>query len=151
MNYASLDLKMAKKRKRKHRHQRDQAQLTVHPAAPVSAFLEVEGDTDAHLPPRDTSTMVSHSSIYLNSQQIARETEEMERERESVNEEREAAGWEEDGGARERKGGQESAGGQDREGVGNGTACSLLADIQAVQSGSDHFISSFCHARDQQD
>ncbi|KAM8900568.1 uncharacterized protein AB9W97_010435 [Spinachia spinachia] len=87
LNYASLDLKMAKKRGKKSKapHQQSPAQGRSHlgdeaPARltpPANAFLEAEADTDAHLPSRDTG--LSHSSIYLNSQQIARETEEMER------------------------------------------------------------------------
>ncbi|XP_040906907.1 uncharacterized protein LOC121190332 [Toxotes jaculatrix] len=161
LNYASLDLKLAQKRKRKHRHQQDQSQarnnrqdqLPVQLTPPRNALLDVEGDMDAHLPSRDTITMVSHSSIYLNSQQIAQETEEMERER-SINTERENAGWEglrgqEDGGTREWKGEQESDERDDRQGAGNGTVCTQLSKVEATQSSTDHFISSFTH--DQQD
>ncbi|XP_074528517.1 uncharacterized protein LOC141791770 [Halichoeres trimaculatus] len=95
LNYASLDLKLAKKHKKKLRHQPQgrnslQDQPMVHPG---NAFLEVDMDMDAQLPSRDTSTMVSHSSIYLNSQQIAQEAEEMERER-GMNVERENESWE---------------------------------------------------------
>lgn len=88
LNYASLDLKIAKKRK-KHRHLQGQAKerhtqqdpLADHLTSPSNAFLEVDTKVDAHLPSRDTGVMVSHSSIYLNSQQIAQEAEEIERER----------------------------------------------------------------------
>ncbi|XP_023257381.1 uncharacterized protein LOC111651619 [Seriola lalandi dorsalis] len=149
LNYASLDLKLAKKRKKKHRHQQDQTQsrsnrkdqLPVQLTPPGNSFLEVEGDVDAHLPSRDTSTMVSHSSIYLNSQQIAQETEEMERER-GINMEREIMGWEgvkmrEDEGIREWKGEKEGEEGKDRQGVGNGTVCAQLSELQATQNDTD--------------
>ncbi|KAG7515862.1 hypothetical protein JOB18_017502 [Solea senegalensis] len=123
VNYASLDLKMAKKRKRRQRHQQQnhhQVELPHHLTPPgATTFLDVDGDVDARLPPRDTSTMVSHSSIYLNSQQMAQEAEEMERER-SVNMEREAEGWEDEGMAREWDGEQESVEGKD---FGNGAVC----------------------------
>ncbi|XP_074466693.1 uncharacterized protein LOC141752562 [Sebastes fasciatus] len=156
LNYASLDLKMAKKRMKKNRHQQGPAQgrnklqdeLPVHLTPPVNAFLEVEADMDAHLPSRDTSTMVSHSSIYLNSQQIAQEAEEMERER-GTNMERE--GWEgirrrEDGQSREWKGEQES---EERKDC-NGSVCTQLSEVEAIQSSTDHFINSFSHDIDQQ-
>lgn len=79
---------------------------------------------DAHLPPRDTSTMVSHSSIYLNSQQIAQETEEMERER-NINRE-ESKRWEsrqefEEQGREERKDEPDSS---------NGNVCELLSELE---------------------
>ncbi|XP_070774192.1 uncharacterized protein [Enoplosus armatus] len=155
LNYASLDLKVANKYKKKHRHQQGrnklQDQLPVHLTTPVNAFLEVEADMEAHLPSRDTSTMVSHSSIYLNSQQIAQETEEMERER-GMSMERENAGWEgirrrEDGGSREWKGEQESEGRKD---CSNGSVRAQLS-VEATQSGTDHFISSFSLDSVQQD
>ncbi|XP_026184194.1 uncharacterized protein LOC113142998 [Mastacembelus armatus] len=157
LNYASLDLKLAKKRK-KHRHQQPQAQgrnnredqLPVPFPASANAFLEVEGDMDAHLPPRDNSTMVSQSSIYLNSQQIAQEAEEMDRER-SMNMEREDIDWEgtrrqDDCGNREWKGEQENEESKDDS---NGTVCTQISEIQAIQSGTDHFVSSFSHEGDQ--
>ncbi|XP_076607397.1 uncharacterized protein LOC143333262 [Chaetodon auriga] len=135
LNYASLDLKVANKHKKKHRHQQGlaqgrnklQDQLPAHLTPPVNAFLEVEADMDAQLPSRDTSTMVSHSSIYLNSQQIAQETEDMERE------------------SREWKGEQESKERKDRLDCSNGSVCTQLSEVDAVQSGTDHFISSLSH------
>ncbi|XP_019952617.2 uncharacterized protein [Paralichthys olivaceus] len=136
LNYASLDLKLAKKRKRKYQRQ---DQLQAHLTPTTNSFLEVDRDMDANLPPRDTSTMVSHSSIYLNSQQIAQETEEMGRER-SMNREWEDVGWggiekQEDGGTTELRGEQES----ERGAVGNGTVC-----IQGTKRDSDNFTSSYC-------
>ncbi|KAE8287472.1 hypothetical protein D5F01_LYC13516 [Larimichthys crocea] len=112
LNYASLDLKVANKHKKKNRHQQSHAQgrnklqdqVPVRLTPPVNAFLEVEADVDTQLPSRDTSTMVSHSSIYLNSQQIAQETVDMGRERELEN-----AGWE-DSASREWEGEEESMG-----------------------------------------
>lgn len=153
LNYASLDLKMAKKRMKKNRHQQGHAQarntlqeeLPGYLTTPANAFLDVEADMDAHLPSRDTSTMVSHSSIYLNSQQIAQEAEEMEREN---------AGWE---GIRKREDGQsgdwkrDSEEKEDRKHSSNGSVCTQLSEIEAVQSGMDHFISSFSHNSGQQD
>lgn len=134
---------MAKKRK-KHRHHLGQTQgrnncqdqLLVH----QNDFLEVEGDMDAHLPSRDTSTMVSHSSIYLNSQQIAQEAEEMERER-STNMESENAGWEgmrrcEDVGSRKWKGEQESEERKDRQDDGDGSVCTQLSEVHDIQSST---------------
>ncbi|XP_035034713.1 uncharacterized protein LOC118122228 isoform X2 [Hippoglossus stenolepis] len=156
LNYASLDLKIAKKRKRKYQHQQDQFrssrqdQLPVHLPPPMNSFLEVERDMDAHLPPRDTSTMVSHTSIYLNSQQIAQETEELAKER-SMNWEREDVGWggneqQEDGGTADWRGEEESEERKDRElGVGNGTVCT-----HATQRDSDNFTSSICQDSDRQ-
>ncbi|XP_029304366.1 uncharacterized protein LOC115019129 [Cottoperca gobio] len=149
LNYASLDLQNAKKRMKKNRHKQGQAlggsplkeELPVHFTPPVNAFLEVEADMDAHLPSRDTSTMVSHSSIYLNSQQIAQETEEMARER-GVNMERENVGYEgirrrEDGQSREWK--REYEGRKDRQDI-NGGVCTQLPEVEAIQSGIAHFF-----------
>lgn len=153
---------MAKKHRKKLRHQQGHAQgrtklpdqLPARLTPPASSFLEVEADVDAHLPSRETSTMVSHSSIYLNSQQIAHETEEMmERER-GMNMEREIVGWEgirgEDGVSREWEGGQESEERKDIQGGVNGSACTQLSGVEAIQGGADHFISSFSHDSDQQ-
>ncbi|KAF7206517.1 uncharacterized protein [Nothobranchius furzeri] len=100
LNYASLNLKMAKKRK-KHRHTQGQAQgrnkhqdqKPDHGTPPVNSFLELDADVDAHLPPRDISTMISYNSIYLNSQQIAQEAVELERER-TMNMGMDILGWE---------------------------------------------------------
>lgn len=144
---------MAKKHKKKYRHQQGhtqgrntlQDQLPVHLTPTVNALLEVEADMDAQLPSRDTSTMVSHSSIYLNSQQIAQETEELERER-GINMERENVGWEgirrrDDGGSRKWKEGQGSEERKERQDITNGT--------EAIQIGTDHFISSFSHEVEQ--
>lgn len=157
LNYASLDLKIANKRKKKARHQQGQAQGRNKPQdqvaghhAPANTFLEVDAEVDAHLPPRDTSTMVSHSSIYLNSQQIAQEAEEMERER-SVNVERENMGWEsirrrDDIESREWKRDQES----EERGGSNGNVCTQISETETIQSGTDHFITGFSGDSDQQ-
>lgn len=105
---------------------------------------------DAHLPSRDTSTMVSHSSIYLNSQQIAQETEDMEREREGTCMEwenvREGVRRREDVGSRKWKGELEREDRADRQVDSNGTACARLS-----QSDADLFNGSFNHDCDQQD
>lgn len=79
LNYASLDLKIAMKRKRRHQQghvlgrisppNQFQARLTP----PENGFLD-----EACLPLKDQSPMVSHSSIYLNSQQIGLEREDDE-------------------------------------------------------------------------
>lgn len=156
LNYASLDLKLAKKRKKKYRYQqgqnqgrnKPQDQLPGHPAHTANAFMEVEADMDAHLPPRDTSTMVSHSSIYLNSQQIAQETEDMERER-SINIEKESMGWE---GMREERGSRKWIGEQEsEERQNNGSICTQLPEIEAIQSDTNHFTGNFCPDSEQQD
>lgn len=139
LNYASLDLKVANKHKKKHRHQHGhsqgrsnpQDQLPVRLTPPVNASLEVDADMDAQLPSRDTSTMVSHSSIYLNSQQIAQEAEDMERER-SINMERENVGW--DGIRRLEDGQQESEERKDRQDYSNGSVCKQLSEVEASQS-----------------
>ncbi|XP_047462470.1 uncharacterized protein LOC125020889 [Mugil cephalus] len=159
LNYASLDLKIANKRKKKARHQQGQThgrnksqdQLPVHHTPPANTFLEVDADLDAHLPSKDTNTMVSHSSIYLNSQQIAQEAEEMGRGR-SIHKERENAGWEsmrrrEDGGSREWRRDQE---GEDRTGGSNGSVCTQLPEADIFQSGADHFTGFFSVDSDQQ-
>ncbi|KAM9347947.1 uncharacterized protein ABDE67_010020 [Symphorus nematophorus] len=159
LNYASLDLKVANKHKKKYRqHQHCHAQgrnklqdqPPVHLTPPGTAFLEAKADMDTQLPSRDTSTMVSHSSIYLNSQQIAQEAEDMERER-GFN-----VGWEgirrrEDGGSREWKGEHESVERKDRRDGSNGSVCTQLSELEAIQSGTDHFINSFIHDSVQQD
>ncbi|XP_026225699.1 uncharacterized protein LOC113168866 [Anabas testudineus] len=156
LNYASLDLKLAKKRK-KHRHQQGQPQgrNTFQDQLPIhqNDFLEVEEDIDDCLPSRDTSTMVSHSSIYLNSQQIAQEAEEMEREK-SANMERENEGWEEirrnDVGSRKWRGEQESEERKDRQDDGSGAECSQLSEVHDTQSGTELFNNSFNNDSDQQ-
>ena len=85
LNYASLDLKVKKKPKKKHRRNAAQGyknlQERVHVGLtpPMNAFLEVDINVDAELLPTDESSMISHSSIYLNTQQIAKEAEDMKR------------------------------------------------------------------------
>lgn len=137
LNYASLDFKKRKRKYEQKRHKTPkshQDQPLVHRTTSMNSFLEVDRDVAANLPPRDTSTMVSHgSSIYLNSQQIAQETEEMGRET-RTNREREDVGWagmeqQEDGGITARE----------REDARNGTVC-----VQAPQRDSDPFSSSYC-------
>ncbi|XP_034539775.1 involucrin isoform X2 [Notolabrus celidotus] len=144
LNYASLDLKRAKKHKKRLRHQHQgrnslQDQPSVQSA---NAFLEVDMDMDARLPSRDTSTMVSHSSIYLNSQQIAQEAEEMERER-GINTERENMSWEgirseEDGRIPVWNGERES---EERTDLSNGNMCPQL--LEADDSHTNHCDRSF--------
>ncbi|XP_030010337.1 uncharacterized protein LOC115433194 isoform X2 [Sphaeramia orbicularis] len=162
LNYASLDLKVAKKRKRKHCHQQGQTQgrnnpqdqLPVHLTPPVNAFLGLEADMDACLPSRDNSPMVSHSSIYLNSQQIAQEAEEMERER-GINMEREKMGWQgvrgrEGGGSRNWKEGREIEECTNREEYSNGIEGTQQPEEESIQNSTDHFIISFSSDSDQQ-
>lgn len=141
LNYASLDLKVAMKRKKKHSHLQGQTQghntlldhLPERLTPPPNAFLEVDTDVDAHLPSRETCTMVSHSSIYLNSQQIAQEAEEMEREwsanTKMENNSRDANQWGEDGRSKEWKIDQDSGEGIDSKNYSsNGNVCSLLLE-----------------------
>lgn len=99
LNYASLNLKVAKKPRKKHRRypvqgcNNVQEQVPVRLTPPVNAFLEVDINVDAELPPTDKSSMVSHSSIYLNTQQIAKEAEDMERGQGANMEEEEGLNW----------------------------------------------------------
>ncbi|XP_041863777.1 uncharacterized protein LOC121654014 isoform X2 [Melanotaenia boesemani] len=154
LNYASLDLKIAKKRK-KLRHLQGQSQgrhklqdqLPDHLSPAAYAFSEVDADMEAHLPPRDTGIMISHSSIYLNSQQIAQETEEMERER-SVNMEKENADWDskgegKKGGGREWEGDEESEDRMDKHGGSNGNVFAQLSEVETTQNCSDDISNSF--------
>ncbi|MEQ2169098.1 hypothetical protein GOODEAATRI_021349 [Goodea atripinnis] len=156
LNYASLDLKIAKNRK-KHRHWQSQAQgrhkeqdpLADHLTSPLSAFLEVDTDVDICLPSRDTDVMVSHSSIYLNSQQIAHEAEEMERER-GINMEKENMGWSglqdsEEGGRRNWDEYQQSEEGKDNHIDSNGDICIQHSEVETTQSCSDQVTDSFSH------
>lgn len=98
LNYASLDLKVTNKPKKKHRRNHPQGcknvqeQVAVGLSPPMNAFLEVDINVDAQLPPIDQSSMISHSSIYLNTQQIAKETEDMAREQ-SVYMEEKGSDW----------------------------------------------------------
>lgn len=139
LNYASLDLKVAKLNKKKARHQHSHAQgrgaLQDEPpvclTSPTNAFLEVDADMDAQLPSRDTSTMVSHSSIYLNSQQIAQETDDMARER-SVEEE--SVCWE--GGRRFQDGYKERDERRDRQNYSDGSICTQLSEVEVSLSDS---------------
>lgn len=95
---------------------------------------------DAHLPSRDTSTMVSHSSIYLNSQQIAQQTEEMEREKNLTLERN--VGWN-SMRRREDGGNQESEEMKDEQECNNGNLCEQLSEVETFQSCTDPFIGSF--------
>ncbi|KAK2823428.1 hypothetical protein Q7C36_020028 [Tachysurus vachellii] len=86
VSYASLDLRCAQKCKKKKRHQERQNQahkVQTHPA-PGRQMRRIERgtDCDSTLPSRTSSLIVSRSSIYLNSHQVALETEELQRERE---------------------------------------------------------------------
>lgn len=163
LNYASLDLNVAKKRKKKHRHQKGQTQdlspprdqLPVQQAAAMAVFLEVEAEVEASLPPRNTSPMVSHNSIYLNSQQIAQETEERQRER-GMNMESTHMCWEgnrrrEGGGSREWKAERDVEIGMDRHAGGNVNTGAEIEDIDGIHDGTDHFISSFINDNSEQD
>lgn len=106
--------------------------LTPH----IGSFLDMDADMDTHLPSRDNSTMVSHSSIYLNSQQIAQEAEEMQREKErerSIN--MEMDGCEEDSGIKGWEGDLENGRHRDMECDGVGTVHTQLSELQAVMGG----------------
>lgn len=108
LNYASLNLKVTNKPRKKRRRSPSQGCNNVREKAPArltppaNAFLEVDVNVEAQLPPADESSMVSHSSIYLNSQQIAKEAEERGQRRKMKEEEEEGGfKWmsrEEDGG-----------------------------------------------------
>lgn len=127
-----MDLKTAIKHKKKHRHQHChtqehgtlQDQLPVCLTPPVNSFLEVDADTDAQLSSRDPSNMVSYSSIYLNSQQIAQEAEDMEKET-STN--LENVSWEGKGGLESRE--QEHQEGTDRQDYGNGSINAQISEV----------------------
>lgn len=122
---------MAKLRKkaRQQGHNAPQDQPPVRQATPANVFLEVNADVDAQLPSRDTGTMVSHSSIYLNSQQIAQEAEDKEKERSS---EGESACW--DGVRCSGDGYSERKGRRERQSYSNGSACTQLSEVEASQS-----------------
>lgn len=129
LNYASLELKAANKNKKKHRHKQGHAQghsalqdqPPLHFTAAANAFMDLGDDLDSELASRDTSTMVSHSSIYLNSQQIAQEAESMGRDR-GVNVEGENAGWQELGRLEDDR--------SDRQDYSNGGACVQFSDAE---------------------
>lgn len=106
-----------------------QEQLPVRQATPANVFLEVNADVDAQLPSRDSGTMVSQSSIYLNSQQIAQGAKDMERERSS---EGESACW--DGVRCCGDGYSERKGRRDRQSYSNGSECTQLSEVEAGQS-----------------
>lgn len=80
VNYASLDLSKAKKAKKKRRPKHAQGcnSLPAH-LSPLNSFLEVDVDVEAQLPRGDASPPLSHSSVYLNTQQIAKEAEDVGR------------------------------------------------------------------------
>ncbi|XP_013858558.1 uncharacterized protein LOC106514030 [Austrofundulus limnaeus] len=150
LNYASLNLKLAKKRKKRrhlqgqaqNRHQQDQLDVS---APSGNTFFEVDAEVEALLPPRDNSTMVSHSSIYLNSQQIALEAQEMEQER-SVSKLTESAGrdglQEGDGGGRRdwNEGGERE---ERKDNPDDGNACVQRLEVETAHSATDPFTDSF--------
>ncbi|KAB5543505.1 hypothetical protein PHYPO_G00079950 [Pangasianodon hypophthalmus] len=86
VSYASLDLRLVQKRKKKRRYQEKQNQMhkvqTHPPPGAQMRRMEMGADCDVALPSRSSSLIVSRSSIYLNSHQVALETEELQRERE---------------------------------------------------------------------
>lgn len=127
LNYASLDLMLAKQRKKKACRQ-GQHQPTVRHTTAANTFLEVNSHVDAELPSKDNSTMVSHSSIYLNSQQIAQETEDMERKRNCEGE----TSW--DGVGFCWDGYSEREGRRDRQSYSNGSECTQVSEVEAGQS-----------------
>lgn len=138
LNYASLELKVAKKHRKKHRHNHAQGcntlqeLLTVHPPLAANSFLEADIDVDAQLPP--ASLMVSQSSIYLNTQQIAKETEDLGR-GQSVNVEAEGLKWtNRDQDREERKNKKASSHGND---------CTEAAEAAGRHGDTDHFSMSF--------
>ncbi|KAM4619927.1 uncharacterized protein ACJ7VT_006675 [Polymixia lowei] len=156
VNYASLDLNVSTKRKKKRRYRQgqtqDQSQLQARlsqSAAPMTVFLEVEAEVEALLPSRNSSPMVSHSSIYLNSQQIALETEEREREL-GINVKMEQTDWDDIGEWDRRRTGEWV---EDREGVEdmdevNGVDVNIateIVEVPAINDSTDHFIGSFSH------
>lgn len=166
LNYASLDLNVAPKRKKKHRNPQGQTQIQnqlqarlsqplAMPTAPMTVFLEVEAEVEASLPSRNSSPMVSSSSIYLNSQQIAQETEERERGK-HMNMAREEMGWDgikkwESGGGRDWEAEREDEGGMGREDSDTADTNTQVVEVEAIHDDSDHLISSFNHDNELQD
>lgn len=131
MNYASLDLGKAKKLKKKRRPKRAQGcnNLPAH-LTPLNSFLEVDVDLEAQLPPGDASPLLSHSSVYLNSQQIAKETEDMGR-GQSMNMQVEGSRWmNRDRDGEERK---------NRWDCSNGDICTEAAEAEGCHSDTDAF------------
>ncbi|XP_011610008.1 uncharacterized protein [Takifugu rubripes] len=128
LNYASLDLSKAKKPKKKRRPK--QAQGCNNHLTPLNSFLEVDVDVEAQLPPGDASPLLSHSSIYLNAQQIAKGTEDMGR-GQSVKTEAEGSKWtNRDRDGEERK---------NRWDGSNGDICTEAAEAERCHGDTDAF------------
>ncbi|XP_028840092.1 uncharacterized protein LOC114792807 isoform X2 [Denticeps clupeoides] len=83
ISYASLDLNNFKKKKKTWQYQQSHPQLQQEPPQ-ASVEEDLLGDPEMNVDhlSRDSSLIVSHNDIYLNSQQISQEAEEMGRERE---------------------------------------------------------------------
>lgn len=131
VNYASLDLSKAKKPKKKCRPKHAQGcnNLPAH-LTPLNSFLEVDVDLEAQLPPGDASPLLSHSSVYLNTQQIAKETEDMGR-GQSVKTEAEGSKWmNRDRDGEERK---------KRLVCSNGDICTEAAEAEGCHGDTDAF------------
>lgn len=90
VNYASLDLSKAKKPKKQRRPK--QAQGGSNPPAHLARLSSSEVEVEAQLPPGEAGPLLSHSSVYLNTQQIAKEAEDMGR-GQSLTTEAEASKW----------------------------------------------------------
>lgn len=131
VNYASLDLSKAKKPKKK-RHPKQAQGCNNLPAhlTPLDSFSEVDVDVEAQLPPGDTSPLLSHSSVYLNTQQIAKETEDMGRGR-SAKTEAEGSKWMN----RDRDGEE----GKHRWEGSNGDICTEAAEAGGCHGDTDAF------------
>lgn len=130
VNYALLDLSKAKKPKKNHRHNHAQGcnNLPAHLTSPANSFLEVDIDMDAKLPPGDGSLVVSQSSIYLNSQQIAKEVEDMGR-GQHANTEAEASKWVKRGCDEEEM--------ENRQDCSNGNICTEAAEAEGCHGDTD--------------
>ncbi|KAJ0061556.1 hypothetical protein NL108_005690 [Boleophthalmus pectinirostris] len=133
LNYASLDLKLAKKRKRKQSHQQglvpgqDSPPDQLHDRLIQPHVLEEE---DVCLPPIDHSPMGFHSTIYLNSQQIDLEREDNEAVHLPMCGEERAMGWKPEQESLDEVGNEESS--NDRRSL----------DEHKMQDNTDHIVRS---------
>ncbi|XP_076024990.1 uncharacterized protein LOC143014860 [Genypterus blacodes] len=136
LNYASLDLKVAKQRRRKQQQaqmpERDKLQEEEPPAPlspPAASFLEVEPRTDASLPRGSSSPKVSDNGIYLNSQQILQGSLDWKEVR-----------WLQGGGNREWRG---AKGEEEEEGMDRQDSIEQLIEAEEVRHDGGTFIRGF--------
>ncbi|XP_033833732.1 uncharacterized protein LOC117381007 [Periophthalmus magnuspinnatus] len=137
LNYASLDLKLAKKRKKRQSHQQGQVPARSSPPDQLQNDLTpplLLGEEDVCLPLRDHSPMVSHNSIYLNSQEIDLDRDDNETDQCTMHwpmhGEKRAMGWKIEQESQDEVGNEES--GNDRRSL----------DIHNMQDDTDHIVRS---------